>query len=61
MNVAVGKAEALCPSISVEERENVRSDVRKLREEWDAVSKNLKCIKKALETSLIDWNSFDQT
>ncbi|KAG1668688.1 Nesprin-1 [Nymphon striatum] len=61
MNVAVSKAEALCPSISVEERENVRSDVRKLRDEWDSISKDLKDIRKALETSLIDWNSFDQT
>lgn len=52
-------AEALYPSICAEDRGNIRSGVRQLREDWDGTCKDLNEKRKNLESSLMDWTSFD--
>ena len=59
-NSALESGERLYPNTSNEGRENIRRELRALREKWENYNDNLNETQRKLEGSRMQWSSFDE-
>lgn len=59
LNEAVESGESLFSSITSDGRENIRQDLRKLRDTWEAHLERVNQLYKHVETIIMQWSSFD--
>jgi nesprin-1 len=59
-NAALESGEKLYPNTSNEGREEVRRELRNMREQWESFSDKLNDTQRSLEGSRMQWQSFDE-
>ncbi|XP_076463750.1 muscle-specific protein 300 kDa-like isoform X7 [Babylonia areolata] len=59
-NAALESGEKLYPNTSNEGREEVRRELRSMRDSWESFTDSLNDTQRALESSRMQWSSFDE-
>lgn len=61
LNQAIEAGEALYTNLTAEGRENVRQEIRLLRQDWDELFEDVMAAQRQLEVSLVEWTSFSDS
>jgi len=59
-NAALESGEKLYPNTSNEGREEIRRELRNMRDSWESFNDSLNDTQRSLESSRMQWSSFDE-
>lgn len=61
LNKAVESGERIVPGVSLESKENIRQELRNVRDKWEAHLDKGNALAKKLEAVQLQWSSFDES